>query len=193
MGDRFTKKDLMRKKIALTNGHFPQGDRRRADESIAKRLLGMPGVTGARVVCSYVSLPDEVDTKKIITVLLTQKKTVVVPKIVREGAMGLYSIGSLDDLTPGVFDILEPKETCTEILPADVDLFIVPGIAFDRNGNRLGRGGGYYDRLLKNITVPIVALTYDFQVIAQVPHTSYDVPVTTIVTELKTIEISRGE
>ena len=69
----------------------------------------------------------------------------------------------------------------------DADLFIVPGVAFDRQGNRVGRGGGFYDRLLAHVTVPKIALAFDFQVLAEVPHTLYDISMTMIVTEKQII------
>lgn len=70
---------------------------------------------------------------------------------------------------------------------SDVDLFIVPGVAFDRKGNRLGRGSGYYDRLLTGIGVPKIGLAYSFQIVAEVPHSSYDVPMTMVITEEETL------
>lgn len=69
-----------------------------------------------------------------------------------------------------------------------VDLYIVPGVAFDKKGNRLGRGRGFYDRLLAHVTVPKIALAYGIQVIAEVPHSSYDVPMTMVVTEKRIYE-----
>ncbi|HUD18962.1 MAG TPA: 5-formyltetrahydrofolate cyclo-ligase [Patescibacteria group bacterium] len=193
MLDSHTAKDSIRKGITLANRRFTPHERKRADDLITKRLIHIPLIINANVVCSYVSLPDEVDTKKIITALLLQKKTVVVPKVISKSVMSLYKITTLDDLAPGVFHILEPRNTGTIVPISTIDLFIVPGIAFDRQGNRLGRGRGYYDRLLRDIAVPKIGLAYDFQVIAEVPHSSYDVRVTAIVTELKTIKISRGE
>jgi len=71
--------------------------------------------------------------------------------------------------------------------PKSVDLFIVPGLAFDRQGHRLGRGGGFYDRLLKDVTVPKIALAFEFQVLAEVPYTSYDVLMTMVITETRIV------
>lgn len=69
------------------------------------------------------------------------------------------------------------------------DLFIVPGLAFDTMGRRLGRGGGFYDRLLADVTVPKIALAFDFQVLAEVPYTLYDISMTMIVTEKRIISL----
>jgi len=75
--------------------------------------------------------------------------------------------------------VLKPEEAVNKL----VDLFIVPGLGFDRKLHRLGRGGGFYDRLLANVTVPKIGLAYTCQVIAEVPHSSYDVPITALITE----------
>jgi 5-formyltetrahydrofolate cyclo-ligase len=69
-----------------------------------------------------------------------------------------------------------------------IDCFIVPGLAFDQQGNRLGRGRGFYDKLLNNVSVPKIALAYDIQIIAEVPVTKYDVPVTVVITEIEIIQ-----
>jgi len=68
-------------------------------------------------------------------------------------------------------------------LKTSPDLFIVPGLGFDRELHRLGRGGGYYDKLLADVTVPKIGLAYEIQMVAKVPHTAYDVPMDTVVTE----------
>jgi len=75
--------------------------------------------------------------------------------------------------------IVKPEEA----YKTSVDLFIVPGLGFDRKLHRLGRGGGFYDRLLSEVTVPKIGLAYECQVLAEVPHTSYDIPMTALITE----------
>lgn len=82
-----------------------------------------------------------------------------------------------------MYHILEPKKKTAIIDPKSIDLYIVPGIAFDRNGYRLGHGKGYYDRLLAGINVPKIGLAYSVQVVAELPRSSYDVPMTMVVTE----------
>jgi len=79
--------------------------------------------------------------------------------------------------------IILPEEDTTH-----VDLYIVPGVAFDRNGNRLGRGGGYYDRLLQNKKAIKIGLAYEMQMVAEAPHTRYDVPMDMVVTETEIYE-----
>ena len=97
----------------------------------------------------------------------------------------IYSPFSSDVDTAKLFKlkhVVKPEEANQ----TTIDLYIVPGVAFDKNGNRLGRGRGYYDRLLANVTVPKIGLAFEIQMVAQVPTTSYDVPMTVVVTEKAT-------
>jgi 5-formyltetrahydrofolate cyclo-ligase len=80
--------------------------------------------------------------------------------------------------------IIDPESAAGK----QIDCFIVPGLAFDRRGHRLGRGRGFYDTLLNNVSVPKIALAYDIQIIAEVPVTKYDVPVTMVITEKQIIK-----
>ena len=133
-------------------------------------------------MCLYFSLPDEVDTKPLLAAALTVEKIVVFPRVDGERLV-LHRMRSIADFTRGAYQILEPKKSTQIIDPKSVDLFIVPGVAFDRNLYRLGHGKGFYDRLLKNITAAKIGLAYAFQLLAEVPHTSYDVPMTIVMTE----------
>ena len=115
--------------------------------AITERLLTLPEMERAERVFCYVSLPGEVETSPLIGRLLSQGRAVLVPRCRAGGEMDLVPISSLDDLTPGAYGILEPGPdlTPTGEMP---DLAVVPALAFDRRGMRLGQGGGYYDRFL---------------------------------------------
>jgi len=112
-------------------------------------------------------------------------KTVVIPKV-KDNVLILHQVRSLDNLEPGRFGIPEPKDSCPVVDKSSVDLFIVPGVAFDRKGYRLGRGLGYYDKLLAGLTASKIGIAYAAQVVAEVPHTSYDVPMTALITQENT-------
>jgi 5-formyltetrahydrofolate cyclo-ligase len=159
-----------------------------ADRRIAEQLLGRVEVAAAQTICIYLSLSEEVDTKFIIAELFARKKTVVVPKVVGVH-LELEAITTLDDLNVGAFGILEPTSSARAAHSPDVDLYIVPGIAFDEEGFRVGWGKGYYDKLLAGTSVPRIGLAYTVQLIAQVPHTSYDVPMTVVITDKRIIEL----
>ncbi len=153
-----------------------------ADYTICTRVMARPEWGEASTVCLYFSRDDEVDTKPLLAAALTAEKTVVFPRIVKNGLV-LHRVTSIRDFTRGTYQILEPKKSTPIVDPTLVDVFIVPGVAFDRDGNRLGRGKGYYDRLLAHITAPKIGLAYAFQMVAEVPHSSYDVPMTAVITE----------
>ena len=154
----------------------------KADYTIYQKVIERPEWKKAETVCLYFSLVREVDTKPLLAAALTMEKTVVFPRV-EKNILALHRIRSVKDFTRGTFQILEPMKSIPVIDPASVDLFIVPGVAFDPNGNRLGRGKGFYDRLLAGVIVPKIGLAYEMQMVAKVPHSSYDVPMTLVITE----------
>ena len=100
----------------------------------------------------------------------------------------LSKLNSFEDLVEGPYGILEPKkEKIKEISFDEIDLIIIPGIVFDLKGNRIGHGKGFYDRLLKNTKVSIIALAFEFQIIGKIPVDKNDKPVDIIITEKRII------
>lgn len=162
-------------------------EREAASKKIEETVLAHAEIKEAAIISTYVSLPEEVDTRSLIRKLLEMDKTVMVPKMIGQRTMVLQKISTLADLVKGPFGILEPKKTCPVVDPLSVQLFIVPGVAFDASGHRLGRGRGYYDSLLANLGAPRIALAFRCQLVAQVPVTSYDISMTAIITEEETI------
>lgn len=153
-----------------------------ADYIICTKVIERPEWKKASTVCLYFSRPDEVDTKPLLAAALTAEKTVVFPRI--SGCeLVLHRITSITDFVRGKYQIFEPRASTPEVDPKTIDLFIVPGVAFDREGYRLGHGKGYYDRLLAGIDAPKIGLAYSFQIVAQLPRSSYDVPMTLVVSE----------
>lgn len=180
------RKKKLRQTICAFRVEMTNKKRRENDHAISETIMGISKWRDARVVCLYMSQPEEVDTKELLADLFNHKKIVVLPRSEKYGLI-LHKIVSITDLTLGSYGILEPKLRCKIIPLENIDLFIVPGLAFDRHGYRLGWGKGYYDKLLANSTAPKIGLAYDVQVIAEVPHTSYDVPMTMVVTEKEEI------
>lgn len=141
----------------------------------------------SKVLGVYLSHGSEVMTQKIIEIGFNTNKIVGVPKMVDSKTIKFYRIHdtTADSLDEGRYGIQEPRETSTEISEA-IDLLIVPGIAFDIHGNRLGHGTGYYDRFLsRNNKSVTIGLAFDKQVLkAQIlPHDVYDKKIDNIVTE----------
>lgn len=137
----------------------------------------------AKVVMFYVSLKDEVDTLPMIDEALKAGKRVCVPVILKE-EMRLIAGEIKDrnaDLEKQHFGIYQPKRDSVKEIPLkDIDLVVVPGIAFDKNNVRLGRGHGYYDRFLSGLpdSTNTIGLAFQFQVLEDLPKQSHDIPVT---------------
>jgi 5-formyltetrahydrofolate cyclo-ligase len=158
------------------------------DAAILEKTIQRDEWKKATSVCVYASLSEEVDTFNLIKSLFDTKKCVVVPRVRENCEIELFQITSFDDLSLGTFGVLEPMKQCKRIDTSSVELFIVPGLAFDRKGNRLGWGKGYYDHLLESVTVPKIALSYSFQVEDEIPYDTHDIRMTTIITEKEVID-----
>ena len=124
----------------------------------------------ARVIGLYSALPDEIETAKVIDKWSKYKK-IVLP-VVSETEMEFYEYK--DELCRGAFGILEPKAT-NMVNPKDIDLLIIPGVAFDRAGNRLGRGKGYYDKYLVRTDAYMIGVAFSCQITPAIPCEKHDV------------------
>ena len=158
-------------------------------QAIHARLLTVPEFAVAGTILSYVSSKDnEVDTKALIERLLARGKKVLVPATQADHEMIWCELYSLDELAPSTFGILEPRQECRRPAPPpDHAVVVVPGIAFARNGHRLGYGGGYFDRFLAGFKGFKIGLAYDCQVLERLPADELDVPLNMVVTETQTI------
>lgn len=177
---------MIRRQMIAHRRASSQTEKQKASQTISKTLLARPECKKTTAICVYVSLPDEVDTTTLLRAFIHQKKTVVVPRVAGK-ELKLHRIRTLRDLRKGSFGIAEAKRSCPEVETSYVDLFIVPGVAFDRKGYRLGRGRGYYDRLLSHVQVPKIGLAYSFQIVPRLPHKEYDIPMDIVITEHETL------
>lgn len=134
----------------------------------------------------YISKDNEVHTHNIIKSLMKKKK-IIVP-ITDKNSLIASELTDFSNLKLGPFSVLEPT-TIKEISPDDIDIVIIPGVAFDRNGNRVGYGKGYYDIFLKKTNALKIALAFDFQVVDKIETSTHDVSVDIIVTEKEIIKI----
>lgn len=146
----------------------------------------------ARIVHIYVSaVNNEVDTLGLLYSMFDEGKFVVVPKcIYKLHRLQNIHITSLDELAPSKFCLMEPEyDSEKEIMIESLDLVIVPLLAFDRHGGRLGLGGGFYDLLLTGCTCPKIGLAFSFQEIGRVPMERHDQNIDIIITEKETIRV----
>ena len=158
-------------------------------DEIRQRLLGVERVKQAKTICTFISAFKEPDTVEIIKELWEQDKKIVVPITdIESGTLSLSYINSMDDMKKGAYGILEPK-TVRKADENNIDVILVPGLAFDRNGGRMGFGKGYYDRLLESSKAVKIGLCYDFQILEKIPTESHDVPMNFVITEKEILEI----
>lgn len=144
---------------------------------ITERVKNNPYVRNASVVMLYYSLSDEVFTHDLINELAGEGKKILLPVVIDSENMELREYHDENDLSIGAYDIMEPTGRLFTDYDA-IDVAVIPGMMFDREGNRLGRGKGYYDRFLKKIRkVHKIGICFDFQVADSVPCEENDVSV----------------
>lgn len=168
-------KTELRKEIRNRKRQFTAQQLHELSFAVIQRLLKHPRLKEARTVMLYYSLPDEVDTHTIVDSLLMNGKTILLPRVTGESTMELRRYTGPRDLAYGAYGIMEPTgEVFTDY--ASVDLAIVPGMAFDPSGNRMGRGKGYYDRFLPQIKHTYkIGVCFPFQMTESIPCDKYDV------------------
>lgn len=152
------------------------------NQEILKKVLSHPQIQKAKVIGCYVSLPQEVDTYKILLSLLPSKR-ICVPKV-KGSNMDFYEIHSLDELRPGYFGVYEPI-TSQLVLPHEIDCMLVPLLAYDNHYYRVGYGKGYYDRYFQsNFKGYKIGLAFSFQHVKEINCDAYDQPLDEIIHEM---------
>lgn len=185
-------KEIIRKKLIEERKKITKEENRDKSKKIKEKLFGLKEYDDAKSILFYVSYNGEVFTHEIIKEALKDKKVVVPISNKEERSLILSELSSFDDLKGSSYGILEPKKECIkEVNINEIDLIIVPGVAFDLKGNRIGHGKGYYDRLLKNTNAPIIALAFEFQIIKNIPIEEHDKSVDIIITEKRVVDCSK--
>ncbi len=189
--ERGRQKKEIRQEMRRRLSALPPEEKSREMREMERRLEGLACYFYARRVMFYVGVGFEINTLPVLARALAAKKEVFVPYcLVAERRLLVSALYDLGELEAGYYGLLEPKSECLRPLdPALLEVVILPGLAFDLAGNRLGRGGGYYDRLLSEIgpQTVLLALAFDFQVYDRLPVESHDRPVHRIITPSRTI------
>jgi 5-formyltetrahydrofolate cyclo-ligase len=186
-------KPALRKALIARRMALPEHEWVARSRAIQARALRMSAYVAAHSVALYSATQREVATNEILAAALAEGRKVFCPKLAGHGADGFVQVKRADELGAGRYGILEPRgaEYLTE---EDLERLIVfvPGVAFDVSGNRLGRGSGWYDRVLSSLgdRAALAALAFDFQVVVKIPSESWDRKVHWIVTETKLIDCS---
>ena len=149
-------------------------------------LLLHSQIQKADYVLMYHSLPDEVDTHSALDQLLAMGKKVLLPKVVSDTEMTIHEYTGQNSLKPSEpYGILEPTTSELSIINCQLSIAIVPGMAFDKQGHRLGRGKGYYDRFLSQIpNIYKIGVCFPFQMLESIPSESTDVVMDEVITSL---------
>ena len=180
-----TTKAQLREWCLARRAHLAPADRRRISAVIARHVGAMPAFLDSRTVMLYLALPQEVQTDDLLEECHRKAKRVAVPVTTRHGLLAAQFRPGQDRLKPGPFGVREPAAETTIIPPADIDLVLVPGIAFDGRGARLGFGKGYYDRFLCRLpaSAQVCGLAFALQIVGRVPDLPHDVRMQWLATE----------
>jgi len=143
------------------------------EELVTAAIQDAPEWRAARTVLLYRNLPGEFSTVGLANGAWRAGKRVAMPRVAGPGRLTLHEVRTWTDLRPGAFGVQEPSVSLPEVEPAAIDLAVVPGVAWMRDGGRLGRGGGYYDRLVPRLPLAW-GVGFDLQMMAAAPMESHD-------------------
>jgi 5-formyltetrahydrofolate cyclo-ligase len=195
--DLLEQKRALRSEMRAGREALSADERRARAEAASARLLGLPevGLVGGKVVAGYVAVRGEMDPAAALAGLAVRGATIVLPRVPRAGSkLEFLRVDPGAELRPGAHGIPEPASSLLHVVPAALDLVIVPGLAFDAGGARVGSGAGYYDRTFataRPATQRLVGLAYDFQIVERCPAEAHDLPVDIVVTETRVLRRPR--
>ncbi len=183
MDKRKIRKDVLKRRDSIT-----EVDKKAKDDSIKNILINLPEFEKALRILFYASYKSEVDTFALMNYCISANKDIALPKVNKESSeLEIYKIKDLSELGAGYQNIPEPLLSKAKIMLKDIDLVIVPGVAFDEKCNRLGYGKGCYDKMLNEKSSPAIALAYEEQIIDSVPAESHDIKMDKIITDKRVI------
>ena len=175
-----SRKAALRGQVLAARAGMNDSQRKAAGRSLRDAVLSLPEAQMAGTVAAYISVGTEPDTRGLVYALWKRGTYVLLPLLLADGDLDWASYEGPDSLAPGPRGLLQPVQPPRGVTAvASADLVIVPALAVDRTGRRLGRGGGSYDRALARVgrSVPTVALVYDDELVDEVPAGRHDQPV----------------
>ena len=175
-------KQALREKIRKDRKAIPANSHAEKSAAIRQKLEALPEFAEAQSILMYISKSDEVATHQLTKDCIEAGKKVYVPKV-QDDSLIICPIVGWEQLKPGSFGLLEPCETLDPANPEEVDIILVPGIAFDGRGHRIGYGRGFYDSLLKFTRGSKVGLAFSEQIIDEIPDEEHDVALDMVITD----------
>lgn len=182
-------KDELRRRMRSVRRALPREAREARARAAAERVMALPAFVQARTVLAFVAVRGEMDPAPVVQAARAAGKRLALPRVDFEAmALRLHLWEADDPLAEGGYGIPEPDPAAPTVDASEVDLVLVPALAVDPTGQRIGYGKGFYDRLLPTLPRAVrCALVYDFQLIGEVPRTPEDVPVHVIVSDARVI------
>lgn len=181
-------KQRLRTQARTRRDAIPAADHVARSTALLARLQALDGFASAEVVHTYVGIGSEVATLPLIEQLLEHGIRIACPRVAGGDHLEHREIRSTNDLVEGAMKLLEPDpERCQELPISQIDLVLVPGLAFTRDGHRLGYGRGYYDRLLAQCEATAIGLAFEAQLVDALPGETHDRAVDIVITESETI------
>lgn len=188
MNTTVSQKNAVRTRLLAQRGSLDPATVRRDSRAATRRFLDDPRLAGAHCALFYLPVKNEIDPRDVIETLMRRGAMILLPRC-RDGESGeldLYRVDCLEHVCPGRFGILEPDPgRCHPAQDKPPEVAVVPGVAFDRRGYRLGFGGGYYDRLFARPQMARtlrIGLAYDFQIVDRLPIEPWDQPMHAVCT-----------
>lgn len=184
--------------MAERRAGLPEADREACARAVAARLLALRGMVAAGErgawLSGYVAIRGELDPAETLTVARTAGFRVALPRIetLKPPLLAFHEVSRLEELTAGLYGLSEPLASAPEVRVEALDVMLVPGLAFDAAGRRLGLGGGYYDEAGRRLRAGrpgglMIGLCYDFQVVDECPTDERDVAVDVVVTDQRVL------
>ena len=188
-------KRALRRQVHEQLGRMEPGERAAASAQARSRLAAQTRWQAAQWILFFAPLPEELDVWPLLTEAFAAGKKVALPRFVAErGSYEGRQVLDLEaDLQTGHFGIREPHSHCPGLASTRLDLILVPGLAFDLRGRRLGRGKGYYDQLLKGLQGTTCGVAFDQQIVDEVPAEAHDVRLNCLLTPTRWIEVCPEE
>ena len=184
-------KKVLRNKILEIRDSLNNNEKELIDNKIFNELINTDLYKRSINIFIYISFSNEINTRNIIEKAFKDKKNVFIPKVYKDDKlMKAIKLNSIDELKKNSMGILEPIDDSNYIEKENIDLIVVPGVVFDKEFYRIGYGGGYYDRYLKDIKSKKnkIALAYDLQIVDKIESEVHDIKVDYIITNTRALK-----
>lgn len=177
----------LRSRMRSVRALVPASARAERARAATLRVLDLAEYVGAQTIVGFSAIQKEIDPAELLAGARASGKRVGLPRVVGD-LLELHEFRDVSELEEGSFGVLEPAASAPVIAAADVDLVVVPGLAFDARGHRLGYGRAFYDRLLPGMPKAFrLGFAYDFQVVMELPDDAHDIPMHAVVTDLRVL------